>query len=241
MTWSALEPEAARAAGTPRSLMVVPPQLWTAGAEDAKTLLSTVSLADAFGPGDAPAAARDAGTRSPDHRGRDPGVPGQAAEDGVPAHIRGRRRHADPRIDALNAALVDDPQAPLTPERFIAPLREDLLRAMSLSRTPRRRTAVRGGGGRRRAPTTWPTMDDLFGAVTVLSPGGVYTLASEQSPLLLVARNDLPVGINVRLQVGRAVGDDDHRHRRTSCPRAAAARSGSHRGQRSASWSSISR
>ena len=57
-----------------------------------------------------------------------------------------------------------------------------------------------------RADEVAETMDDLFGAVTVVSPGGVYTLASEQSPLLLVARNDLPVGITVRLQVDAPSG-----------------------------------
>ena len=44
-------------------------------------------------------------------------------------------------------------------------------------------------------------LDRIYGAVTVLAPGGAYTLASEQSPLLLVARNDLPVGITVQLHV----------------------------------------
>jgi hypothetical protein len=41
----------------------------------------------------------------------------------------------------------------------------------------------------------------MYDSVTILAPGGVYTLASEQSPLLLVARNDLPVGIRVLMQI----------------------------------------
>ncbi|EHI41511.1 hypothetical protein OPAG_07520 [Rhodococcus opacus PD630] len=206
VSWSALEPEAARAAGTPRSLMVVPPQLWTAGAEDAKTLLSTVSSLMRSGL----ATSRPL----PALLGRQPGspevatleYPDQAAEDGVPAHIRDAAATQTPRIEALNTALVDDPQAPLTPERFTAPLREDLLRSMSLAhrRDDERRSAEEASDVR--ADEVAETMDDLFGAVTVVSPGGVYTLASEQSPLLLVARNDLPVGITVRLQVDAPSG-----------------------------------
>ncbi|TQC50309.1 glycoprotein [Rhodococcus sp. WS4] len=206
VSWSALEPEAARASGTPRSLMVVPPQLWTAGADDAKTLLSTVSSLMRSGlatPRPLPALL-----------GRQPGspeaaaleYPDQAAEDGVPAHLRDAAATQMPRIEALNAALVDDPQAPLTPERFTAPLREDLVRSMSLAhrRDDERRSAEEAAD--LRADEVAETMDDMFGAVTVVSPGGVYTLASEQSPLLLVARNDLPVGITVRLQVDAPSG-----------------------------------
>jgi len=41
----------------------------------------------------------------------------------------------------------------------------------------------------------------MFSSVSVLPPGGVYTLASEQSPLLLVARNELPVAIRVQFRI----------------------------------------
>ncbi|MFC9549880.1 DUF6049 family protein [Rhodococcus sp. NPDC056960] len=206
VSWSALEPEAAKLSGAPRSLMVVPPQLWTAGADDAKTLLSTVSSLMRSGlatPRPLPALlGRQPG--SPEIASLD--YPDQAAEDGVPAHLRDTATTQMPRIEALNAALVDDPQAPLTPERFTAPLREDLVRSMSLAhrRDDERRSAEEAAD--LRADEVAETMDDMFAAVTVVSPGGVYTLASEQSPLLLVARNDLPVGITVRLQVDAPSG-----------------------------------
>ena len=45
------------------------------------------------------------------------------------------------------------------------------------------------------------TIEDLFGAVTIVNPGGAYTLATEHSPLPLALRNDLAVPINVRLDV----------------------------------------
>ena len=52
-----------------------------------------------------------------------------------------------------------------------------------------------------RADAVVAGIDRAYGAVTILAPGGVFTLASEASPLLLVARNDLPIGIAVNLAV----------------------------------------
>jgi hypothetical protein len=43
-------------------------------------------------------------------------------------------------------------------------------------------------------------VNSLLGRVTVLSPGGVYTLAGAHSPLLVVARNGLPVAIRVLIK-----------------------------------------
>jgi hypothetical protein len=105
------------------------------------------------------------------------------------------------RVDTLAQSLVEDPQSALTPRLYTAPLREDLLRALS--------TAGRAGAegedaaamARTRLTATRVGLDTVYGSVTVLAPGGVYTLASEQSPLLLVARNDLPVPVNVLLRV----------------------------------------
>src|SRR5690606_40105175 len=52
------------------------------------------------------------------------------------------------------------------------------------------------------------TVDELYRSVTVLPPGGVYTLATEQSPLLLVARNDLPVAVRIRFLIEAPDGAD---------------------------------
>lgn len=109
-----------------------------------------------------------------------------------------------PRIDELMRTLVDDPQVPLTPTRFMAPLREDLVRAMSLSGRRDQNTATTTAADEAahvRVSNVATAIDAMYAAVTVLAPGGVYSLASEQSPLLLVARNDLPVAINVKLRV----------------------------------------
>ena len=73
-----------------------------------------------------------------------------------------------------------------------------MLRALSQAYAagrPQRAGAAADGG---RAAHT---VDDMFGAVTIVNPGGSYTLATEHSPLPLALRNDLAVPIKVRLQV----------------------------------------
>ncbi len=77
-----------------------------------------------------------------------------------------------------------------------------MLRALSQS-VP---ADARNGLAQQRLTTVGRTVDDMFGAVTIVNPGGSYTLATEHSPLPLVLRNDLPVPIRVRLQVDAPPG-----------------------------------
>src|SRR5699024_12018633 len=70
-------------------------------------------------------------------------------------------------------------------------------------------TAARGGAQTARAQEAAEqrgqalrrSVDEQFAAVTVLEPGATYTLASAQSPLLIVARNDLPISVRARLTI----------------------------------------
>ena len=92
-----------------------------------------------------------------------------------------------------------------------------MLRALSQSVPP----DARNGLAAQRVATVDRTVDDLFGAVTIVNPGGSYTLATEHSPLPLALRNDLPVPIRVRLRRRRAAGDDGRpTWARSSCRRA---------------------
>ena len=77
-----------------------------------------------------------------------------------------------------------------------------MLRALSQSVPP----DARNGLAQQRLTTVGRTVDDLFGAVTIVNPGGSYTLATERSPLPLALRNDLPVPIRVRLQIDAPPG-----------------------------------
>ena len=106
------------------------------------------------------------------------------------------------RLWGLTAALTTDERTGLTGTQYTAPLREDMLRALSQSVPP----DARNGLAQQRLTTVGRTVDDLFGAVTIVNPGGSYTLATERSPLPLALRNDLPVPIRVRLQVDAPPG-----------------------------------
>ena len=101
------------------------------------------------------------------------------------------------RLWGLTAALTTDERTGLTGYGYTAPLREDSLRALSQSVPPMPAMALRSNA----LTTVGRTVDDLFNAVTIVNPGGSYTLATERSPLPLALRNNLPVPIRVRLDV----------------------------------------
>lgn len=197
LTYHALAPvEPTAGGGSPRALTIAPPQYWTAGDDEPDAILGTVS------------SLLRSGLASPrpfaDLAGAQPtGLPVETRtihQDDRDVNLEDRIRAQSKRIEALRGSLVEDPQSALTPRLFTAPLREDLLRAIGTadrSVDP----AAASNSARMRLDESEAGLETVFQAVTVLAPGGVYTLASEQSPLLLVARNDLPVGVNVRLKV----------------------------------------
>jgi len=106
------------------------------------------------------------------------------------------------RLWGLTAALTTDERTGLTGYGYTAPLREDSLRALSQSVPP----DARNGLAQQRLTTVSHTVDDLFNAVTIVNPGGSYTLATERSPLPLALRNNLPVPIRVKLDVDAPPG-----------------------------------
>jgi hypothetical protein len=106
------------------------------------------------------------------------------------------------RLWGLTAALTVDPRTGLTGAQFTAPLREDMLRALSQSVPP----DARNGLATQRVDAVDAEVHDLLHAVTIVNPGGSYTLATERSPLPLALRNDLPVPIRVRLDVDAPPG-----------------------------------
>lgn len=97
-------------------------------------------------------------------------------------------------IDDLTRIMGNDPAIVLTRYQFTAPLRRDLL--VALSGTGRRslhnftdkvqQTDERLTGNRQ-------TLQGLRSSVSLIPPGNVYTRASESSPLLIVAENRLPL------------------------------------------------
>ena len=103
-------------------------------------------------------------------------------------------------IDNLTQLVIRDPTIALTPYGFTEPLRQDILRALSRDR--------------RRAMATYDTnvrevqrlldnedivLKELRSSVALIPPGNVYTRISESSPLLIVARNGLPLPVDTRI------------------------------------------
>ncbi|MFE5876942.1 DUF6049 family protein [Rhodococcus sp. NPDC056506] len=199
MAWAALTPTS-----LPRNQIFAPPQLWTADSNDATAVLSMLATLIRSGLASPQAL--------PALLGRQPGAtdaatldyPDRATQDGPQTSVVETATTQLPRIDGLEASLVDDPAASLTPRGFTAPLREDLLRSMTLADRRNVDSASVNRAERAatiRADNVTEAVDGMYRAVSVVSPGGVYTLASGQSPLLLVARNELPIAINVDLRV----------------------------------------
>lgn len=199
LLWRGLSPEL-----TPRTQIVMPPLVWSLGPDDAQAILTAVAttihaglavprpLSAVIAQGDAlpaePALQAPATFGNPTSRFDDDIIGGIAGVTG--------------RLWGLTAALTTDERTGLTGVQYTAPLREDMLRALSQSVPP----PARNADARRRLGNVVGSVDDMFAAVTVVNPGGAYTLATERSPLPMALRNDLPVPIRVRLHIDAPPG-----------------------------------
>ncbi|MET4427438.1 hypothetical protein [Mycolicibacterium sp. 624] len=200
MLWRGLRPDT-----EPRTEVLMPPLVWNLGPDDATAVLSTLATSIHAGlsvPRPLTAVIAESSAVSP---AVDEALPDDSAtnprarfSDGVIAQIAG----ATARLWGLTAALTTDERTGLTGTQYTAPLREDMLRALSQS-VP---AAARNGLAEQRATRAAATVNDLFNAVTIVNPGGSYTLATERSPLPMALRNDLPVPIRVRLDVNAPPG-----------------------------------
>ncbi|MGW6375482.1 DUF6049 family protein [Rhodococcus sp. NPDC055112] len=200
IAWPALTPPPNASASADHGLLVVPPQNWSVDGDEARAVLSTVSTLMRSGLAN-PRPLADLLDRPTAQPPVDLDYPAQATKDGAPDRVQTGAAAVAPEINALTESLVNDPQSALTPRGYTAPLSEDLLRALSTSGRRDRERGAATAAAETRVSDVEEALTDIYASVTVLPPGGAYTLASEQSPLLLVARNDLPVGINVRLQI----------------------------------------
>ena len=199
LLWRGLQPDT-----EPRTQIVAPPLTWDLDPDEAQSLLTTVGTALRAGlavPRPLPLVIQQTPAAAPQEvRSVAPatGDPAARFDDGVTSGIAA----VTGRLWGLTAALTTDQRTGLTGGQYTAPLREDMLRALSQS-TP---TQLRNEAAQQRLSTVGRTVADLFGAVTVVNPGGSYTLATERSPLPLALRNDLPVPIRVRLRIDAPPG-----------------------------------
>lgn len=198
--WRGLNPGVA-----PRSQILMPPLAWSLDPDDARALFRAVATSINAGlaqPRPLTAVIADSSAVPPDEMAPLPsdelGDPDARFDDAVVSGISA----VTGRLWGLTAALTTDDRTGLTGYGYTAPLREDMLRALSQSVPP----DTRNGLAQQRLTTVGHTVDDIFGAVTIVNPGGAYTLATERSPLPLALRNDLPVPIRVRLDVDAPPG-----------------------------------
>lgn len=200
LLWRGLHPDT-----EPRTQILAPPLAWSLQPDDAQAILTAVASTIHAGLAVArplPAVIAEANAVAPDDLAQTPdgalGNPRGRFDDGVVSGISA----VTGRLWGLTSAMSTDERTGLTGAGYTAPLREDLLRALSQSVPP----DARNGLAQQRLTTVGHTVDDVFGAVTIVNPGGSYTLATEHSPLPLALRNDLPVPIRVRLQIDAPPG-----------------------------------
>ncbi|BBX98995.1 hypothetical protein MLAC_42890 [Mycobacterium lacus] len=200
MMWRGLQTDAA-----PRTQILVPPATWNLQSDDAQLILTALGTSIRSGlavPRPLPAVIADATART------EPPQPSSAPRDSASARGRFNDDITDEiaghvgRLWKLTSALTTDDRTGLTGVQYTAPLREDMLRSLSQSVPP----DTRNGLAQQRLTVVGNTINDLFGAVTIVNPGGSYTLATEHSPLLLALHNGLAVPIKVRLHVDAPPG-----------------------------------
>lgn len=190
------------ASSAPSSVLVAPPQVWGISAGEGQTLLKQVSALLQSG------AARPqslttvlAGVDASSTRAA-LSYPVQASTSEVPTAATAAITGVSADIRGFDGAIKQDPQSGLSPAELLAPLQFGLLRAAS---APPAGVAA-GGASNPQIDAVRRALSRLLDTVSVQAPGGIYTLASAQSPLLLVVRNDLPVSVNVRLTVDAPAG-----------------------------------
>ncbi|GAC57752.1 hypothetical protein GOHSU_24_00410 [Gordonia hirsuta DSM 44140 = NBRC 16056] len=187
-----------------RSAMIMPPTYWAPTPDDAATLLGMADLLIASGTARPvglaemieylPEATEPTALVTPGDV--DPLVAG-----GFPVSSAGAQEiRADLALTAqLQGALVGSRDTVTSPQTYVAPLQEDMLRAVT---TPQSQTVATARELREmRVAGTTATLRRMVEAVALLDPGGRYTLASERSPLLLIVRNDLALPIRVRMDI----------------------------------------
>lgn len=198
MLWRGLHPET-----EPRSQLLMPPLNWNLQPDDAQTVLTTLATAIHSGlaaPRPLPELITDAARLEGEPKPA--GASDATAQGRFDSAVINEISDQVGRLWGLTAAMTTNEQTGLTGIAYTAPLREDMLRALSQSPSPQTRNGLAG----QHLAVVGKTIDDLFGGVTIVNPGGSYTLATEHSPLPLALRNDLAVPIRVRLQVDAPPG-----------------------------------
>jgi hypothetical protein len=187
-------------AASGRPILLVPPRRWQVRGTDATALMNTARLlldAGFVTPRELPALAATrpaAGTASA------VSYPPQAHSEEIPWQVTSEIQRDRDVLRDLQVATVLDPAANLRPASLLDPLRLGLLRAVS--------TAWRDSPTRAAQLTAAQSsqLDELRRSVRIVQPPGPYSLAASDSPLLITVSNELPVGVQVALNLSETAG-----------------------------------
>jgi hypothetical protein len=188
-------------AASGRGIVLVPPRRWQVRGTDATGLMNTArQLLDAgfVAARELPAlaAARPAtGTAAAWLT-----YPPQSSAEEIPSAVTAEVRRDRDVLRDLQGATVLDPAANLRPASLLDPLRLGLLRAVSTAwrEAPARATQL--------AAEQSSQLDELRRSVRIIQPPGPYSLAASDSPLLITVSNELPVGVQVALNLSETAG-----------------------------------
>lgn len=178
------------------NVLAVPPGEWTVSGDDAATWLRAAAghLADG--------SARPVGFGSALRGVAVDGTTLPPTNDPAPVESTDidSTRQETTDLHRFARIMVDDSDVALTSQIFTRPMFDDLLRALSDNRRRSQADTVdttRGATDRR--DRVGGLTDSLRSSVSLLPPGNVFTRASDSSPLIVVARNGLPLPVRVRV------------------------------------------
>lgn len=110
---------------------------------------------------------------------------------------------ASREITDLTKIMSNDPNVALSRYEFTRPLRRDLLRSFSaLDRRNHSRSADVQAHNEQLSMQALTMTRRLRNSVTLVAPGGVYTRATQLSPIVVLARNGLPLPVPAFVRVG---------------------------------------
>lgn len=197
-------------AGVP--LLVVPPSYWSPAKSDADALLRALGrIVNEQGTATPLSTIQAAGARGARATGT---VAMPFTDPAVPTDVDVRKAAQQAlSVTRITQFLRNDPRIALTRVRFTSPLRLDLLRALSENgRRNRNEFDQRVSVTARLLAGNSVTVRELSTGVALIPPGNVYTRMSASSPVLIVARNGLPLPVAANLawsgDAGKAVAPD---------------------------------
>ncbi len=180
-------------------VLLVPPHRWQASGPEAIELLRTARSLLETGYLAPRELAELADTR-PAGPTTAVAYPPQAQHMEIPPAVAADLQRARDVLRDLQVATVRDATANLEPAELLDPLRLGLLRGTSSAWSARPERAAQVTSEVR------ARLDELRRSVRIVPPPGPYTLAAADSPLLITVRNELPVGVQVRLNLSDTPG-----------------------------------